>query len=74
MAKHTQTHISMIIHVHTGVTHYSKTVFTQFDLMLTQTQAKKRSIQQEVMLQSTVTGTLTNIHTVFGANRVGALC
>lgn len=52
--------------------------------MLTQTQAKKRSIQQEVMLQSTVTGTLTNIHThtqigtqqvtVFGANRVGALC
>lgn len=71
-AEHTQTHISTKTHVHSGPTHNYTAISRQSDLTLqhTQTQAEKRSIQQEVMLQSTVTGTLTNIHTETGTQQV----
>lgn len=81
---HVPKHIAMRTHVHSGLTHNYTTVSRWSDLMVhhPQTQTEKRSIPQEVMLQSTVTGTLTKIHTeigtqqvtVFRANRVGALC
>lgn len=81
MAEPTQTKISMITYViHTDLKHPRTTVFTQFDLFLQhiQTQAKKNSIQQQVMFQSIVTGPNKNNNTqqvtVFRANMVGALC